>query len=200
MMENSKDSMVNNSSMIYQGQATVKFMKGKDIVKVKTIHNNGTSLLFTLLSQCLIGIDVTKSMPKYLDIGNYMGESEGSGKTFTSYLTNRVSLTARLIRGVNIESNSGYAPVAASFTAFVPSRTVSQDILQGGGKINCLRLYNLYDNTVVEEGLLAQIELSNDEVIQSSDYSKYSMMIEWLMTFSNVVRRGESGTEGDNNV
>ena len=196
-MENNKDNIVNNSSMIYQGQATVKFMKGKDVVKVKTIHNNGTSLLFTLLSQCLIGIDVTKSMPKYLDIGNYI--SEGSGKTFTSYLTNRVSLTARLIRGVNIESNSGYAPVATSFTAFVPSRTVSQDILQGDGKINCLRLYNLYDNTVIEDGLLAQIDLSDDEIIQSSDYSKYSMMIEWLMTFSNVVRRGESGTEVSSN-
>ena len=186
-MKNNKDNIVNNSSMIYQGQATVKFMKGKDVVKVKTIHNNGTSLLFTLLSQCLIGIDVTKSMPKYLDIGNYMGE-EGSNKTFTSYLTNRASLEAKLIRGVNLENNSGYAPVAASFTAFVPSRTVSQDILQGDGKINCLRLYNLYDNTVVEEGLLAQIDLSDDESIQSSDYSKYSMMIEWLMTFSNAVR------------
>lgn len=197
-MENNKDNIVNNSSMIYQGQATVKFMKGKDVVKVKTIHNNGTSLLFTLLSQCLIGIDVTKSMPKYLDIGNYTGE-DGSNKTFTSYLTNRVSLTARLIRGVNTTNNSGYAPVAASFTAFVPSRTVSQDILQGDGEINCLRLYNLYDNTVVEEGLLAQIDLSNDEVIQSSDYSKYSMMIEWLMTFSNVVRRSESGAEGSDN-
>ena len=198
MMENNKDNIVNNSSMIYQGQATVKFMKGKDVVKVKTIHNNGTSLLFTLLSQCLIGIDVTKSMPKYIDIGNYTGE-EGESKTFASYLTNRVSLTARLIRGVNIESNSGYAPVAASFKAFVPSRTVSQDILQGGGKINCLRLYNLYDNTVIEDGLLAQIDLSSDEVIQSSDYSKYSMMIEWLMTFSNVVRRSESGAEVSNN-
>lgn len=195
MMENNKDNIVNNSSMIYQGQATVKFMKGKDVVKIKTIHNNGTSLLFTLLSQCLIGIDVTKSMPKYLDIGNYASEDG----IFTSYLTNRVSLTARLIRGVNIESNSGYAPVAASFTAFVPSRTVSQDIIQGDGKINCLRLYNLYDNTVVEDGLLAQIDLSNDEVIQSSDYSKYSMMIEWLMTFSNVVRRSESGAEVSSN-
>ena len=194
-MENNKDNIVNNSSMIYQGQATVKFMKGKDVVKIKTIHNNGTSLLFTLLSQCLIGIDVTKSMPKYLDIGNYASEDG----IFTSYLTNRVSLTARLIRGVNIESNSGYAPVAASFTAFVPSRTVSQDIIQGDGKINCLRLYNLYDNTVVEDGLLAQIDLSNDEVIQSSDYSKYSMMIEWLMTFSNVVRRSESGAEVSSN-
>ena len=193
-MENNKDSMVNNSSMIYQGQATVKFMKGKDIVKVKTIHNNGTSLLFTLLSQCLIGIDVTKSMPKYIDIGNYASEDG----IFTSYLTNRVSLTAKLIRGVNIESG-GYTPVAASFTAFIPSRTVSQDILQGDGEINCLRLYNLYDNTVVEDGLLAQIDLSDDEVIQSSDYSKYSMMIEWLMTFSNVVRRSESGVGGSDN-
>ena len=195
-MQNNKDNIVNNSSMIYYGQATVKFMKGKDVVKIKTIHNNGTSLLFTLLSQCLIGIDVTKSMPKYLDIGNYMGEDG----VFTSYLTNRVSLTSKLIRGVNIESDSGgYTPVAASFTAFVPSRTVSQDILQGGGKINCLRLYNLYDNTVVEDGLLAQIDLSGDQVIQSSDYSKYSMMIEWLMTFSNIVRINESGVEGSDN-
>lgn len=181
--------MVNKNSVGYYGFAHVSFFKGKDKVKTIKIKNNGTELLFELLAKSICGINVTNLMPKYFDMGVYTVEQ--SIGTFDTALSNRIPLTSAVIEDVPIQEHSSTAAVAAKFTAFVPNRTFNADSY--GETINCLRLYNVYGGGP-DEGLLAQIDLidggEDSEVINVSQASQYSLMIEWIMTFGNVISVG----------
>lgn len=121
-------------------------------------------------------------MPKYIDIGFFT--TSDSADTFESLLSYRVSLTSKVIKDVAVSTSSVAVPFASSFTAFIPSKIITP---QEEKKINCLRLYNNYVGSDVD-GLLAQIDLTGSDMIDAKDASQYSLMIEWVMTFGNMLQ------------
>ena len=156
---------------------------------MKTISNNGTSLLFRLLAQAVCGENVQNSMPKYLDIGN-IEKNPGGEDVYSTKLAYRINVEAKVIKTLvetPVKVNTiDVSQIAASFTAFVPSRVIlATPGAQQDEKINCLRLYNNYDGTG-DAGLLAQIKLNSDDEISVQDSQQYSLMIEWTMTFGNM--------------
>ena len=156
---------------------------------MKTISNNGTSLLFRLLAQAVCGENVQNSMPKYLDIGN-IAENPSGEDVYSTKLAYRINVEAKVIKTLvktPVKVNTiDVSQIAASFTAFVPSRVIlATPGAQQDEKMNCLRLYNNYDGTG-DAGLLAQIKLNSDDEISVQDSQQYSLMIEWTMTFGNM--------------
>lgn len=156
---------------------------------MKTISNNGTSLLFRLLAQAVCGENVQNSMPKYLDIGN-IAENPRGEDVYSTKLAYRINVEAKVIKTLvktPVKVNTiDVSQIAASFTAFVPSRVIlATPGAQQDEKMNCLRLYNNYDGTG-DAGLLAQIKLGSDDEISVQDSQQYSLMIEWTMTFGNM--------------
>lgn len=179
--------IINEQKIGYYGYAKVKYFKGNDLVKMSTISNNGTSLLFRLLAQAVCGENVQNSMPKYLDIGKLVTNNKQEYSTKLAY---RINVEAKVIKTQvttpTISNAIDVSQIAASFTAFVPSRVIlATPTEQTDEKINCLRLYNNYDGTG-DAGLLAQIDLATDEQISVQDSQQYSLMIEWTMTFGNM--------------
>ena len=73
--------------------------------------------------------------------------------------------------------------MAAIFTAYIPSRT----IVETKEYVNTLALYSTYSFGDDTSTRLAQIKLDDNEVFKLSDISTHSYIIEWIMTFSNVV-------------
>lgn len=128
-------------------------------------------------------------MPKYLDIGNIVNNGSGED-VYQTKLAYRINVDAKVIKTlVKTPTNVNaidVSQIAASFTAFVPSRVILATATDSvNEKINCLRLYNNYDGTG-DAGLLAQIKLGSDEQISVQDSQQYSLMIEWTMTFGNM--------------
>lgn len=181
--------MISQNSIGYYGFAELSFYRGKDKVRTIRIKNNGTNLLFKYLSQAICGLSVGSYMPKYFDMGNFSSDQQGNG-IFTSNLSSRPVLTASIVENISLNSDQ-VAQVASKFTATIPSRTVSS--LQEGqdNKINCLRLYNTYYSANNNDGLLAQIDLSDNPI--EIDNNSYTIIVEWIMTFGNVIKSVQEG-------
>lgn len=172
-------------SIGYCGFAKIKKMRGKKVVEEHIFHNSGTNYLFQALASTLCGQNRTSDMPQYFDLG-----LTDDNNTYTVFLSSRSPLTSRLVRDYKITGDTS-AAVAAVFTAYIPSRT----IVNTTNNINTLALYSTYsfgDNTSTR---LAQIDLTGDEVFKLSDNSTHSYIVEWVMTFSNVVTVAQTNQE-----
>lgn len=176
MNENSKT----GNAFQYQGYAKVSFLRGKDVVKVQRISNNGTKKFFEILSTCLCGYDVSTLMPKCIDIGNTkQTEPSADVQSFETHLYSRVAVKADVVR--HYQDEDIYAPVAAVFNAFIPSRN-----LGNFDPIDRLRLYNSFNGGDTDH-LLAEIIIQEDHnKIQIKQSNEYSLMVEWVMVFDNV--------------
>lgn len=176
------------NNILYSGYAKVHYYKGGELIKTQRIKNKGTSLLFQLLAQCLCGYNVGNLMPQYIDVGHINGGS------FNSLLSNRVNVKPSFIRGYQDVDSKGEVVVrdfAAVFKGFIPSTTL---LLGDTTKnISVLRLYNSYNNKDAES-LLAEITLKDKEVVDVTTLSGYSLMIEWVMSFSNTNDSTSSGS------
>ena len=170
------------SSIGYYGYATIKLLKGKRVTRVITHHNSGTAWLFRLLASTLCGKDETSNMPKFLDLLHLENQSEPTS-ALKSSLAGKVSLTAKVLENVSVVGSADIAKVAASFTAFVPASMVTNQY------INALAIYS----DATGDTMLAEIKL--DELVDLTTKRSYNIMIDWTMTFSNVI----TSTQGDNN-
>lgn len=168
------------SSIGYYGCATIKLLKGKRVVRTILHHNNGTEWLFRLLASTLCGKDETSNMPKFLDLLHLENQSDPNSALVSS-LAGRVSLTAKVLENVSVAESTNSAKVAASFTAFVPASMVTND------DINALAIYS----DATGDTMLAEIKL--DELVDLTTKRSYNLMIDWTMTFNNVV----TSTQGD---
>ena len=171
------------SSIGYYGYATIKLLKGKRVTRVITHHNSGTTWLFRLLASTLCGKDETSNMPKFLDLLHLENQSNTSSRLVSS-LAGKVSLAAKVLENVPVAGSTNTAKVAASFTAFVPASMVTNQY------INALAIYS---NAYGDDTKLAEIKL--DELVDLTTKRSYNLMIDWTMTFDNVV----TSSQGDGN-
>ena len=163
--------MINNNIQYY-GFVKIKVCKGDKVIRTVSEHNAGTSYLFKLLASTICGTNATGQMPKFLDVGTK------GGSTFSTTLTHRISLSARLIENVAVEGTT-YA-WAAQFTAMIPSTALVAvaDVVN----INCLRL----EHDPTGSTTLAEINLASDAQLSLDASAGYNYMIEWVMTFANA--------------
>lgn len=162
------------SSIGYYGYATIKLLKGKRVARVITHHNNGTVWLFRLLASTLCGKDETSNMPKFLDLLHLKNQSDPNSQLVSS-LAGRVSLTAKVLENVSVAEGINTAKIAASFTAFIPASMITNQY------INVLAIYS----DAAGDTMLAEIKL--DELVDFTLKRPYNLMIDWTMTFNNVV-------------
>ena len=171
-----------NNNIQYQGFVTVKVLKGNKAIKTIKTHNAGTTLLFKVLSSVLCGNNESVNMPRYFDFGNLI--NDGNSYTFKSNLANRMALSAKVIENFTASAgnNSFTSAYGASFTVLIPSIQIVAH-----KDIDTLRLYA---SNYGEESLLAQVDLS--EALEVSYDKGYNYMIEWVMTFENVMAEVEA--------
>lgn len=161
----------------YYGFAKISTFRGNKLIKTTIAHNNGTVLLFKLLSSALCGVYNANSMPRYIDIGIF------ENSTFTSVLTSRPLLSSKVDENFSIwdaDIGTQIARYGASFTSIIPA---VQFNINEPKNINNLRLYS--GNT--DNNLLAEISLNSNNSIEVNPSDGYNYIIEWVMIFDNVL-------------
>ena len=113
-------------------------------------------------------------MPKFLDLLHLKNQSDPNSQLVSS-LAGRVSLTAKVLENVSVAEGINTAKIAASFTAFIPASMITNQY------INVLAIYS----DAAGDTMLAEIKL--DELVDFTLKRPYNLMIDWTMTFNNVV-------------
>ena len=182
----------------YCGFATITKFRSNKKIGEWTFKNRGTNKLFTALAAVLCGQDQRVNMPKYFDLGRYSVTNDVTS-TYISALSSRVTLTSKLVKNLIKETTDGNgkpqivsAGVAAVFTAFIPTR-----LIQSEDSIQVLSIYSKHSDND-RDSLLAEINLTSD-FEQLDQSGEYNYMIEWTMTFDNVVTVTEPSQSGGSN-
>ena len=165
----------NSSSFKYSGIVNIKKIDTKvNAVREEiNIKNNGTSLLFKFLCNCLIGNLDQNILPKYLDATKQIPgiTSENNAKDIITALTYR----SRLSNTEVISEGNNYVAV---FSAII---TASQ--LLATEKIKGLVLYPTADITDTNRQL-AVIDITNNGEGIELENSEI-LLVEWRLNFSN---------------
>ena len=133
-----------NSAFIYEGKATIKFVKNNKVYKTIESHNNATPLFFKYILLSITGANVTREMPQFLMLAN----------NEDSILSYRVPLSKY------VDDSDSSSPVAR-FTGYVPYGAIRSTIDGDSGNksisINKLSIYNQASGDDIT--LLATVDL-----------------------------------------
>ncbi len=163
-----------STSITYQGNVTVKYVKNGKVIKKRKQHNAGTAELFDVILTALSGSLHTNRIPYYL----LAFTTEGKSALY------KAAAKSSVIK-VDNQTNS------ITYTFTLPYAMFNLSTLSGGKNINTLRLYGeshiVHDNLENSTNPLAAVELVEDEQISYNDLIfGVSVIIEWKMTFSNA--------------
>lgn len=172
-----------NSAFIYEGKATIKFVKNNKVYKTIESHNNATSLFFKYILLSITGANVTREMPQFLMLANDKGP----------VLSYRVPLSKY------VDDQDSKSPVAR-FTGYVPygAITSTSDSESGNKSISITKLsiYNQAsgDNTT----LLATVNLTSDT--NTTITSGTTIIVEWNVTIVDANKEESNEDSTQNNT
>lgn len=167
----------------YKGIVNMKSTIDKQIVSTSML-NSGTKDLMNLLTKALAGYDISKQVPKFINIGYANNQPQD---TYTFILSRDVPLTG-IVWGEAVDTQNIIQLDASASSLMLSCTITSQDKTISsfsGGKLFLLLLSN--DG----ETVLAKIEDTDDNVIRDT-YNKITvgtdLIIDWYMIFNSEVK------------
>ena len=161
-----------NSAFIYEGKATIKFVKNNKVYKTIESHNNATPLFFKYILLSITGANVTREMPQFLMLAN-------NDNPILSY---RVPLSKY------VDDSDSSSPVAR-FTGYVPYGAIQTTIdSESGNKsisINKLSIYNRASGDDVT--LLATVDLLSNT--NTTITPGTTIIVEWNVTIVDANKK-----------
>ena len=161
-----------NSAFIYEGKATIKFVKNNKVYKTIESHNNATPLFFKYILLSITGANVTSEMPQFLMLAN-------NEDPILSY---RVPLSKY------VDDSDSISPVAR-FTGYVPYGAIQTTIdSESGNKsisINKLSIYNRASGDDVT--LLATVDLLSNT--NTTITPGTTIIVEWNVTIVDANKK-----------
>ena len=161
-----------NSAFIYEGKATIKFVKNNKIYKTIESHNNATPLFFKYILLSITGANVTREMPQFLMLAN-------NDNPILSY---RVPLSKY------VDDSDSSSPVAR-FTGYVPYGAIRSTIDDESGNksisINKLSIYNRASGDDVT--LLATVDLLSNT--NTTITPGTTIIVEWNVTIVDANKK-----------
>ena len=162
-----------NSAFIYEGKATIKFVKNNKVYKTIESHNNATPLFFKYILLSITGANITGEMPQFLMLAN----------NDDSILSYRVPLSKY------VDDSDSSSPVAR-FTGYVPYGAIRSTIDGGSGNksisINKLSIYNRAsgDDDIT---LLATVDLLSNT--NTTITPGTTIIVEWNVTIVDANKK-----------
>ena len=143
------------------------------------LHNNGTKLLFDIITKALAGYSIKGETPQYIDIKYTKNNEDFSIETnpYLSALLSPIVITGKI-----------YGPPAGATTEQEFGRLQMEAELDHSVKIDGISGYNwklqLLNNSLEE---LAYIDNTNSQVsnIYDAITTNHEVIIEWALQFSN---------------
>lgn len=167
----------------YRGIVNMKSTIDKQIVST-SMFNSGTKDLMNLLTKALAGYDISKQVPKFINIGYANTQPQG---TYSFILNRNIPLTG-IVWGEAVDTQNiiqlddSASSLMLSCTITSQDKTISSF---NGSKLFLLLLSN--DGKTV----LAKIEDTVDNVIRDT-YNKLTvgtdLIVDWYMIFNSEVR------------
>ena len=161
-----------NSAFIYEGKATIKFVKNNKVYKTIESHNNATPLFFKYILLSITGANVTREMPQFLMLAN-------NDDTILSY---RVPLSKY------VDDSDSSSPVAR-FTGYVPYGAIRSTIDDESGNksisINKLSIYNRASGDDIT--LLATVDLLSNT--NTTITPGTTIIVEWNVTIVDANKK-----------
>ena len=161
-----------NSAFIYEGKATIKFVKNNKIYKTIESHNNAKPLFFKYILLSITGANVTREMPQFLMLAN--NESP--------VLSYRVPLSKY------VDDSDSSSPVAR-FTGYVPYGAIRSTIDDESGNksisINKLSIYNRASGDDIT--LLATVDLLSNT--NTTITPGTTIIVEWNVTIVDANKK-----------
>ena len=153
-MEN-KTIRASDSTTMYQGNVTIKLMRGRKPYKIINIKNSGTSDFFKLLCHTVAGDNFSNLMPAYVSVNN-----------------NNTPLTGVSPHYTTVEVKSSEGVYYTEFTFVIPGNYLKV------GVVNKIVLSNING---VE---MATVELDENDQFEITDTGS-NIMITWVLSFNN---------------
>lgn len=144
-----------DSATLYQGNVTVKLMKGRKPYRTINVKNSGTQEFFRILCHSVAGDNFNNLMPAYVSINN-----------------NNTPLTGVKPHYVTVEVTSSDGVYHTEFTFVIPGNYLMT------GTVNKIVLSNVNGDD------LATVELGEDDQFEIEDTSS-NIMITWVLSFNN---------------
>lgn len=169
----------------YKGIVNIRSIIDKQIVST-SMFNSGTKDLMNLLTKALAGYDISKQVPKFINIGYANTQPQG---TYSFILNRNIPLTG-IVWGEAVDTqNIPQLDLDDSASSLMLSCTItSQDKTISsfnGSKLFLLLLSN--DGKTV----LAKIEDTDDNVIKDT-YNRLTvgtdLIVDWYMIFNSEVK------------
>lgn len=167
----------------YKGIVNMKSTINKQIVSTN-MFNSGTKDLMNLLTKALAGYDISKQVPKFINIGYANEQPQG---TYSFILSRNVPLTG-IVWGEAVDTQNiiqlddSASSLMLSCTITSQDKTISSF---SGRKLFLLLLSN--DGKTV----LAKIEDTNDNKLRDA-YNKLTvgtdLIVDWYMIFNSEVK------------
>ena len=155
----------------YSGNASIKILNGKKIVKSVKQHNAGTPWFFQVLASAVIGNNESRNMPHYIDV---LQKRAGSDPIeYDSLITNRIALTSKSFRA----QEGGWIAI---MSAVIPYRS-----LKSTAATQNIDRVDIYSGST-GSNLLASVILTDGDVIEIAANTKNNIAVEWDMSFTNI--------------
>lgn len=162
-----------NSAFIYEGKATIKFVKNNKVYKTIESHNNATPLFFKYILLSITGANVTREMPQFLMLANNKGP----------VLSYRVPLSKY------VDEQDPKFPVAR-FTGYVPYGAIqgTNDSESGNKSINITKL-GIYNKALGDDDitLLATVDLLSNT--NTTITPGTTIIVEWNVTIVDANKK-----------
>ena len=145
----------NDSTTLYQGNVTVKLMRGRKPYRTINIKNNGTQEFFRILCHSVAGDNFNNLMPAYVSVSHDNTPLTGVKPHYTT-----------------VEVTSSEGVYYTEFTFVIPGNYLIP------GVVNKIILSNVNGDD------LATVELGEDDQFEIEDTSS-NIMITWVLSFNN---------------
>lgn len=172
-----------SGSVGYTGTVKVTVLKNGKPTKKIVKHNAGTYKLMRVLSESLLGKDMSTEMPGFIDA--YQGDEWGNNAKTSGRLLVRSRIVDKHLIEPGMENGVIKDECSATFIAYIPFSSLRF----GGDKpIVGLGLFSSYNYNEQDIGL-ADVKLTAPITLENSGYAA---LVEWTLTLQNQLT--ESGT------
>lgn len=160
------------NSFTYTGEVTFKFVRNGKTYGTTT-HNAGSQLLLDTITKALIGIDISKDLPKFLNFKGY--KSDGKELELISRPIPFTGISYGEVAKVGMSNSSGGALLLNA--AIVPEERGSAFAESIVKYRLCIQTADKRDLAYIEDRVLKDIYVA---LIAGSE-----VIIEWRMIFEN---------------
>lgn len=155
-----------SASQMYQGKITITLYKGKKAYKTIKTHNYGTAAFFEYIWGCVMGQNLTSSVPSYI----YACSDDNGAVPLTNFGVLTEGIPSLTVNNASDESNSS---ATLTYIFLIPGTIVNNDTIKS------FILKDLQNSKVY-----AVVSLDEEIKIENVD-SNTNISVEWSLILSN---------------